>query len=207
MAGVMCVWPSTVSALGEIVAALAIHMHDALAKHGLECAQVLLTRRDFDVRGRFLNIRNCVTHLHRLGCVPIVNENDTVAVDELRLGDNDLLAALMCNALPADALIMLTVVDGLQDDTGATIDLVDDVPASMAHARHERSVLGSGGISTKLESAKLVTDAGEIAVIANGRTPNVLVRLFDGERLGTVFVPASRKLDSRKRWIGLASSP
>ena len=203
--------PTDVASLQAVAAVgqprLMVHMHDALAKHGLKCAQLLLTREDFDVRARFLNIRNCVTHLQSLGCVPIINENDTVAVDEITFGDNDLLAALMCNALPADALVMLTTVDGLLDDVGSRIDLVDDVSVAMSHARPVITALGSGGMRTKLEAAKLVTDAGEIAVIANGRDRDVLPRLFDAAMLGTVFVPASRKLDSRNRWIGLTTRP
>ena len=182
---------------------LMTHLHDAFDRHGLKVAQLLLTRSDFDDRVRFLNIRNCVTHLQRLRCVPVLNENDTVAVDEIRFGDNDLLAAMMCNALRADALVLLTVVDGLLDEQGRVIDCVAAPPAAGGLARLASTPLGSGGITTKLEAARLVTEAGEIAVVAHGREPDVLLRLFDGERLGTVFVPAPRKLDSRRRWIGL----
>ena len=179
--------------------------HDALEKYDLQVSQVLLTRDDFDDRTRFLNIRNCVSRLHELNCIPIINENDTVAVDELHFGENDLLAALTCNALQADALVLLTVVDGLLDENGEKIDLVDDVVYAMQHTRSDMTAMGSGGMATKLEAAKLVTRAGEIAVIAHGRERNVLVRLFDGEPgLGTVFVPSSRKMAGRKRWIATA---
>jgi glutamate 5-kinase len=142
--------------------------------------------------------------LHELGCIPIINENDTVAVDELRFSENDLLAALTCNALRGDALVLLTVVDGLLDGNGEKIDLVDDIDHAMTHTRAVTSRMGKGGMATKLEAAKLVTHAGEIAVIANGRTPHVLSRLFAGEPgVGTVIVPSLRKLDSRRRWIAL----
>ena len=186
---------------------LMTHMHEAFAPHGLKVGQVLLTRSDFDDRGRFLNIRNCVNQLHKLGCVPILNENDTVSVDELRFGDNDLLAAMVCNALRADALVLLTVVDGLLDDQGQKIDLVRDMRQAKAMARDDKSKLGSGGMRSKLEAARLVTEAGEVAVIADGRQRDVLLRLFDTEPLGSVFVPAQRKLNSRRRWIGLTKRP
>ncbi len=203
--------PRDVASLQAIAAVgqrrLMTHLHDAFATHGLPVGQVVLTRSDFDDRLRFLNIRNCVTRLHAMDCVPILNENDTVAVDELRFGDNDLLAALTCNALRADALILLTVVDGLLDEKGNVIDQVGDVTEMLSVARRDKTKMGSGGIVSKLEAAKLVTEAGEIAVIANGREPNVLHRLFDGEKLGTVFVPADRKLDSRQRWIALTARP
>ncbi len=189
---------------------LMLHLHKALARRDLTPAQLLLTRGDFDDRVRFLNIRNCVTRLHKFGCVPIINENDTVAVEELeamRVGENDLLAAMICNALPADALVMLTVVDGLLDDGGHCIDLVEDVPAAMAVVRTGRTRFGKGGMTSKLQAARLVTGAGEIAVIAHGRAKNVLPRLFDAEPIGTVFAPAAKRLDSRSRWIAMTKRP
>lgn len=204
--------PSDVAALQAVAAVgqrcLMAILHDAFSHHDMEVGQVLLTRSDFDDRARFLNIRNCVLHLHSLGCVPIINENDAVAVDEIRFGDNDLLAALICNALKADALLLLTVVDGLLDTDGKVIDMVEDTMAALALARRDKTKMGSGGIMTKLEAARLVTEAGEVAVIANGRLTNVLGRLLSGQaKLGTVFVPAGRKLDSRQRWIGLTARP
>ena len=186
---------------------LMTHFYDAFDPHDLKAAQLLLTRGDFDDRVRFLNIRNCVSRLHALGCVPVVNENDTVAVDELRFGDNDMLAALMCNALRADALVLLTVVDGLMDAEGKRVDLVENVGEVLSLIRRETSAMGTGGMTTKLEAARLVAEAGEVAVIANGREPNILTRIIDAEKLGTVFLPAQRKLDSRQRWSGLPKRP
>lgn len=186
---------------------LMTHMHEVFAPHGLEVAQVLLTRADFEDRVRYLNIRNCITRLHRLGCVPILNENDTVAVEELGFGDNDMLAALTCNALRADALVLLTNVAGLLDRSGSVIDMVRDVSGVVRLASGAVSRSGKGGMATKLEAARIVTAAGELAVIAHGREPRVLERLFDAEPLGTVFVPAARKLASRRRWIGIAKRP
>jgi glutamate 5-kinase len=190
---------------------LMTHFHQAFSPHNVHVAQLLLTRSDFDDRARFLNIRNCVARLHELGCVPIINENDTVAVDELRFGDNDMLAALMCNALRANALVLLTVVDGLLDDAGQRIDLVGDLGAAADYARDDKSDLGTGGMTSKLAAAALVVEAGEITVVANGREPNILPRLLDPatRNLGTVFAPTKRhgKLDSRQRWIGLTKRP
>lgn len=186
---------------------LMMHMHEAFASHGLPVGQVLLTRNDFDDRVRFLNIRNCIARLHKMGCVPILNENDAVSVDELRFGDNDLLAALVCNALRADALVLLTTVDGLLDEKGNRIDLVSDVKQVMGLVRPDTNDHGTGGMVTKLEAAGLVTGAGEVAVIANGRDRDVLDRLFSAQSVGTVFVPAVRKLSSRQRWIGLTKRP
>ncbi len=184
--------------------------HTALRRRKLGVGQVLLTRSDFDDRGRFLNIRNCVGKLHAMGCVPLLNENDTVAVEELRFGDNDLLAGLTCNALRADALIVLTVVDGLLNENGEVIDLVDDVIGAMGKVRRGGNGAGSwtrGGMAGKLEAARVVTEAGEVAVVASGREKDAVRRILKGERLGTVFAPAARKLDARARWIGLTARP
>ncbi|MFW6060452.1 MAG: glutamate 5-kinase [Phycisphaeraceae bacterium] len=182
-------------------------MHRAFARHNLEVGQILLTRSDFDDRQRFLNIRNCINHLHQIDCIPIINENDTVAVEEIRFGDNDTLAALTCNAIRADALILLTVVDGLLDEAGNVIARVDDVMSQLALVRREHTHWGSGGMASKLEAARIVTEAGELAVIAHGRTRDILPRLLAGETIGTLFRPAQRKLDSRQRWIGLTKRP
>ena len=181
--------------------------HKAFAKYQLGVGQVVLTRSDFDDRVRFLNIRNCINKLHGLNSIPILNENDAVAVEELRFGDNDLLAAMTTNALRADALLLLTVVDGLLDKSGEVIDLVDDLATYQSLSRKSSSKWGSGGMSTKLESARLVMDAGEVAVIASGKQDKVITRLLAGEKLGTVFLPAGRKLDSRQRWIALTARP
>ncbi len=194
-----------VAAVGQ--RSLMTEWHKAFARYKMPVGQVVLTRTDFDDRVRFLNIRNCVNKLHEMGCVPILNENDTVAVDELRFGDNDLLAAMITNALRADTLLLLTAVDGLLDEAGDVIDLIDDMPTYMGLSRAGNSKWGKGGMSTKLESAKLVMDAGEVAVIASGREKDVIPRVLTGERLGTVCMPADRKMDSRQRWIALTARP
>lgn len=182
-------------------------LHTAAKRRGYSAGQMLLTRGDFDDRVRFLNIRNCAAKLYELGAIPVLNENDTVAVEELRFGDNDLLAAMMANAVRADALILLTSVDGLLDENNKVIDRVDSVLDAQQHARDAKTNWGSGGIKTKLDAARLVTEAGEIAVIAPGSRKNVLIDLMAGQKIGTVFAPADRKLDSRQRWIGLTARP
>ena len=182
-------------------------LHTAAKKRGHAAGQMLLTRTDFDDRVRFLNIRNCTAKLHEMGAVPVINENDTVAVEELRFGDNDLLAALTTNAVKADALILLTSVDGLLDADDQVIDRVDSVLDAQQHARTDRSSWGSGGMKTKLDAARLVTEAGEVAVIAPGSKKNVLIDLVKGKKIGTVFAPAAKKMDSRQRWIGLTARP
>ena len=179
------------------------------ARHGLHVGQVLVTRADFEQRVRYVNISNTIAALHRLRALPIINENDTVAVDELdRFADNDTIAALVANLLRADLLVILTVVDGLLDENGRLVDLVPSVDDDVRSlARTEKSALGSGGMISKLGAARLVTDAGEGVVIANGRQPGVLSRLLAGERVGTIFAPSARKLSARQRWIAGAVRP
>ena len=180
----------------------------AFARDGLHAAQLLLTRSDFESRTRYLNIRNTIDALHHARAIPVINENDVVAVDEIRFGDNDLIAALTTNLLRADLMILLTVVDGLLDGAGRRIDLVDRVTPAVARlAQASRSSLGSGGMRSKLEAIRHVTESGEVAMIANGRSPSVITRILEGRRVGTVFLPMARKLDSRRRWIGMTVRP
>ena len=181
--------------------------HDAFARRGIRVAQVLVTADDFRQRTRYLNIRNTLAALAECRAIPIINENDAVAVDEIRFGDNDVIAALVATLLGADVLVLLTDVDGVLDG-GGVLDVIERADAAaQALAGASRSRLGSGGMASKLAAAGQVALAGEVAVIANARTPRVLTRLLAGERLGTLCVPAARKMSSRRRWIGLASRP
>lgn len=199
------------AAVGQL--RLMTRWHQALQKHNPKsgAGQLLLSQADFNHRKRFLHMRNCVTRLLKLGLVPVLNENDTVAVAEIRFSDNDHLATLMANAVCADALIILTGVDGLLDEAGNRIDLVtyiDEVIALTQTVTHGvKSSWGTGGMQSKLQAVRDIVDAGEIAVIANGNTEHVLTRLLDGDPLGTVFAPADKKLDSKHRWIGFAAQP
>ena len=177
----------------------------AFARAELPVAQVLLTREDIDDRTRFLKLRNTIHAVHELGAVPIINENDTISTDELvkiSFGDNDILAALVTHSLRAELLVLLSVVDGLLDSDGKPIRLVDQVADAHALVRSDKSPLGKGGFGSKLEAARMISESGETLVIADGRTENILRRLLDGEELGTLFLPAGRKLSSRSRWIG-----
>jgi glutamate 5-kinase len=181
----------------------------ALKAHGRHAAQILLVRNDMEDRSRYLNIRNCIAALQAYGAVPIINENDTVSVDEIRFGDNDVLAAMVTNLLRADLLALLTTVGGLYRDKARKerFDIVRDAREALAAADETRSALGSGGMATKLEAAAKVVAAGEMAAIADGRRPNVLVDLLAGQPVGTLFVPRTQKMTARQRWIGLTARP
>jgi len=181
--------------------------HDTFARRGRKVAQVLLTRSDFEDRARYLNIRNTLHALSESGVVAVINENDAVAVDEIRYGDNDLIAAHLTNMLAADLLVLLTSVDGVLA-SGKVLDVVQRVDSgTLALANGRRSALGSGGMASKLQAVRIVTRSGEAAAIANSRTPQVLTRLLAGRAVGTVFAPADRKMSSRSRWIAQASRP
>ena len=180
---------------------------DAFAPHKLPVAQILLTREDIDARTRFLNLRNTIHAIHELGAVPIINENDTVSTDEMikiTFGDNDILSALVTQALRADLLILMSVVDGILDGDGKSVRLVESVDAMRALVREEKSALGKGGMNSKLEAARLVTESGEAMIVAHGRTENLLPRLLDGEEIGSLFLPGGKRRPSRVRWIGSA---
>src|SRR3954452_17865226 len=179
----------------------------AFETHGLKVGQILLTRDDIDHRSRFLNLRNTIHAIHELGAVPIINENDTVSTDELvkiTFGDNDILAALVTHALRADLLVLLTVVDGILDAHGKSVRLVESVEAARELVRAEKSAAGKGGMNSKVEAARMVTDSGEEMIVAKGRRGATPPGLLDGHEVGTMFVPAGRKMSSRNRWIGSA---
>jgi glutamate 5-kinase len=181
---------------------------EGFRRNGLHAAQMLLTRSDFEHRARYLNIRRTIAALHELSAVPIINENDTVAVEEIRYGDNDIIAALTANLLRADLLVILSVVEGLIGTDGKRIDLVHRIDKDVTGlVQSTRSSLGSGGMASKLQAIRRVTEAGDYAVIAGGRVPNVLTRLLSGEKVGTLFIPAPNKLNARKRWIGWTVLP
>jgi len=176
--------------------------NQSFSKHGHRAAQILLTRDDFDDRTRYLNVRNTVNALFEMGAIPVINENDTVSVDEIRFGDNDLLSALVASLLGADLLVLLTVVDGLLDGAGRVVPMVgritDDIRRLDLGTRSSR---GSGGMTSKLDAVAVVVGGGEPAVIANGTGPDVLERIVAGEEIGTFFAPQRRKTRSRKRWF------
>ncbi len=180
------------------------------AEHCISVAQALLTWKDLSDRQGYLNVRNTLLALLELGVVPVLNENDVVAVDEMGevFGDNDRLSALVANLVDADLLAVLTDTDGLHTadprvDPGAQlIPRVEKIdPAIEALAGSHRNPHARGGMSTKLEAAKLATSSGVATVICNGWERDILSRLARGEELGTMFPPTSSRLESRKRWM------
>ena len=184
------------------------HWEHAFGAHGVEIGQVLLTHDDLGDRRRFLSARLTLRALIDHACVPIINENDTVATEEIKFGDNDQLAALVCNLVSADALIILTDVEGLRDANGVRMPIVRDIEREAAPvAGGPTSGVGSGGMASKVGSARIVTRTGVPAIVAPGRETDVLVRVLAGEDLGTLFVPPRRELSARKHWIAYGSKP
>jgi len=159
------------------------------AKHGLTVAQLLLTHADLDSRIAYSNIRNTVGRLLANRIVPIVNENDTVAVEELKFGDNDRLSADVAILAEANLLVMLTSVDGVLDAKGRALSRVDDVDSVAKFVRKEKGRLSVGGMSTKLQAVRAAVEAGIPAVVANGRKSGQIVRAAAGKPAGTYFPP------------------
>ncbi len=177
-------------------------------RHGRRTAQILLTHEDLSHRQRYLNARSTLTTLLQYGVIPIVNENDTVVIDEIRFGDNDTLAALVANLVEADLLVILTDQPGLFErdprlDPQARLIHTASVndPRLDRMAGGSRSGLGRGGMITKIRAARLAARSGTATVIVGGREPRVLERLLEGEELGTLLIPDSEPLDARKRWL------
>ncbi len=175
---------------------------EAFAGHGKVVAQVLLTHADFADRQRYLNTRAALDALAARGAIAVINENDTVSVDEIAFGDNDSLSAQVANLVGADVLVMLSVAPGLLDAEGARVQAVAAGDRSVdALVRKDISSAGTGGMITKLRAARAASDAGALAAIASGRLPGVLPRLFAGADLGTVFLPAHAPVSARAHWI------
>ncbi len=180
---------------------------DAFLRFGRQVAQILLTKEDLKDRRRYLNARNTIGALLKEKVIPIINENDTVTVDEIKFGDNDRLSALVASLIDADLLIMLSDVDGLYggDKLIKTVDEISSEVEAMASGTDKESCVG--GMVTKLDAAKIVRHAGIPCIIANGRRDSILERITDGEDVGTLFLPRRRKLDSRKQWMAFNLKP
>ena len=184
-------------------------------EHGRVAAQVLLTANELDDRVSYLNVRNTLLELLELSVIPVVNENDTVSVDELQttFGDNDQLAALVTNLLGAQLLGILSDVDGLytgwpnaeDSELVSTVTAFDETISS--YVQESSGGLGTGGMGSKLNAVRMVTLAGENAVIANGREEDVLSRVLAGEMLGTLFVAEGKTLSPWKRWLRFSAQP
>ncbi len=180
----------------------------AFTKFSIVSAQVLLTHDGLKDRTRFLNARHTIRTLLTRGIVPVINENDTVAIDEMKIGDNDTLSALVTTVVEADLLILLSDIDGFmtgdpkkEKNTRIISEVQEITPEIRKMARPVSGGFGVGGLVTKLNAAEIVTRSGEGFLIVNGKTTNILTRLFDGEELGTFFHPQSEKLQGRKRWL------
>jgi glutamate 5-kinase len=185
----------------------------AFARHGIQPGQVLLTADDLMRRAHYRNAQRTLERLLGLGVLPVVNENDTVATDEIRFGDNDRLAALVTNLLESPLLVILSVIDGLYDGDPAdpksrVIPLVENWDESLLKlATVSRSARGTGGMQSKLDAARNATAVGENVIIADGRIPNVLERILAGEELGTLFLARGESIPAWKRWIGYSLPP
>ncbi|MDR3196724.1 MAG: glutamate 5-kinase [Planctomycetaceae bacterium] len=183
-----------------------------LNRHGVHSAQVLLTADDLSNRKRYLNARNTIRTILDYGALPIINENDTVSVDELHttFGDNDRLAALVANLFETPLLILLTDVDGLYDRApnnpdAQLIPMVENwSPDLMKLVAEKHSNRSKGGMSSKLKAAKMITGSGGNVIIANGDCPETLGDLFAAKEVGTVFLMQNSFLTARKRWLGYA---
>lgn len=187
---------------------------DFFRDHGVTVAQVLLTRSDVAARQRYLNARNTLAELLAQGVLPIVNENDTVAVEEIQFGENDRLAAQVVQLVGADTLVFFTDTDGFYlptgPDTAELLGEVDEITdAMMQAAGGSESGVGSGGMNTKLEAARMAMRVGARVVICRGKPPDgpPLRALLAGETRGTRFVPSARALRGRKRWLAQSAAP
>ena len=180
-------------------------------EHDITVAQALLIKSDLSDRAGYLNTRNTLLALMELGVICIANENDVVAVDELeeaKFGDNDNLSAMIANLIDADILLILSDIAGLYTDNphknpeARLIPQVEKIDANIERMGSDtNSTLGTGGMATKIEAARLATTSGVTVVIADGREPDVIVRVASGEALGTCFLPVFNKVESRKRWM------
>jgi len=202
-------------ALAAVGQGLLMHAYEqAFDRYGMVVAQVLLTHGDLSDRGRYLNVRNTLDTLAGLGCVPIINENDTVSTEELRFGDNDTLSAMITSMVGADMLLLLTDVDCLYtanpaEDPDArpvyTVARIDEQTEAMAD--HTTSTMGTGGMLSKIRAAKMVAASGASSFIGPGRHPDLLRELFSGKHVGTFFLPATDRISSRKQWIAHVLRP
>ncbi len=201
-------------ALAAIGQGILIQVYEKIfAAYGQIAAQVLLTRDDLFFRKRYVNSCNTLVTLLRFGTVPIINENDTVAVEEIEFGDNDSLSVLVAGLVNADLLINLSDIDGLYtadpncDAAAELITYVEEItPVIEGLAAESGGLLGTGGMATKIHAAKIAINSGFSLVIANGRKEGIMADIVAGKRVGTLFPPRSRTLQGRKKWIAFAST-
>ena len=202
------------SSLADLQATAAVgqselmHLYSlAFREHGLSVGQVLLTQGDFDHRGRYLNIKYTLDALIAKNSVPIVNENDTVSTEEIKCGDNDRLSSLVADLAGAEALVLLTDVDGLYDKNGKVVKTVENISDSVKSLAGEKKLcFTKGGMATKLEAAERVTRAGIDCFIASGRADNIIANILKKEKgVFTYFKSKKLKEKAKKRWIAYSS--
>jgi len=201
-----------VAAVGQ--AGLIMEYEKAFERFNIKVAQILLTSEDLNHRRRYLNSRNTINTLLSWKVIPIINENDTIMVEEIKLGDNDNLSAMITLLMDAQLLINLTDIDGLYDcdprkyPDAKLLPIVSTIGKDIVKIAGDiPGKLGTGGMLSKVQAARKVTTAGIPMVIANGEAPDILLRLFEGESHGTFFVPKKEKLASRKCWIAFTLKP
>ena len=190
-----------------------MHIYEKIfGEYGQAVGQVLLTREDSVNRKRFTNSRNTLLTLLNMGVIPIINENDAVAVDELKIGDNDTLSAMVASIVEADLLIILSDVDGVytanpQTDPNAVLlsEITDITPAIEELAGGPGSLRGTGGMHTKIQAAKIAVNSGVVMVIASGGRDGIVREVLQGSNVGTLFVPKNSRLHIRKRWLAFGA--
>jgi glutamate 5-kinase len=187
---------------------------EVFAAYGRQVAQLLLTHTDLSQRDRYLNVRNTILSLFDFGVIPIINENDTVSVEELRFGDNDTLGALIANMIDADMYIMLTDVDGLctgnpaENPESRPVYTVSNINSEVQQmAGHTTSSMGTGGMRSKIRAAKMVATCGGSSFIGPGQRKEILKELFSGDLVGTFFLPDKQALKGKKHWIAYVLRP
>jgi glutamate 5-kinase len=180
---------------------------ESFGAHGVPVAQVLLTHADLADRTRANNARAALGELIAAGAVPILNENDSVAVEEIKFGDNDQLAAMVAPLVDADLLVLLSDVPGVLDGQGARVPVVGDVAEILPFIRSSTSSVGTGGMGSKVEAARRATLAGASAIVADARAHGILAAIARGDDVGTLFTPAASALSARKYWIAFTLRP
>lgn len=202
-------------ALAAVGQGALMHIYEkSFSEYGQVVAQVLITRLDLDDRVRFINARNTITELLKLGVIPIINENDTVSSEEIQFGDNDTLAALVAVLINADGAILLTDIDGLYDNNPkdhedaekiSIVTKIDDTIREMAGSAG--SAVGTGGMTTKISAAEITMGAGIPMLIALGEDPSLLYDVIDGKQVGTLFLPDTKQMHSRDSWLRYGTKP
>ncbi|NUP09470.1 MAG: glutamate 5-kinase [Polyangiaceae bacterium] len=199
-------WLQASAAAGQ--SSLMRKWEDALSPHGLVAAQVLLTHADLADRTRTNNAQRALSALLEAGAVPIINENDAVAVEEIKFGDNDQLASMVVPLVGADLLMLLSDVEGLLDDRGRRVPFVKSIAREARHfAGGSKSGVGTGGMTSKLEAAHRATLAGANVVIAHARTQGIVGQVLAGDDTGTIFPAVHQRLSARKHWIAFTLRP